>query len=170
MQDHDRRSIASLVTEVWRRRKWLGIVLFTMPAAALLSLAVNLPNLYSSTATLLVEQQQIPEGFVKSSVTGEADTRLNLIREKLLNRAGLLELVTRFDLYSDLRKKASEEAVVDRMRKDVVLELKELQRQVYGRDGTFGFKVSYRGRDPETVAKVANTLATQYVEENMPSI
>jgi polysaccharide chain length determinant protein (PEP-CTERM system associated) len=155
------------MTEVWRRRKWLGIVLFAMPAAALLSLAVNLPNLYSSTATVLVEQQQIPEGFVKSSVTGEADTRLNLIREKLLNRAGLLELVTRFNLYPELRKKAPEEAVVERMRKDIVLELKELQRQVYGRDGTFGFKVSYRGRDPEVVAKVANTLAAQYVDENL---
>ena len=53
------------------------------------------------------------------------------------------------------------------MRKDIVLELKELQRQVYGRDGTFGFKVSYRGREPEVVANVANTLATQYVDENL---
>lgn len=167
MQDHDKRSIAALLAEVWRRRKWLGIVLFTMPAAALLSLTLGLPNLYSSTATVLVEQQQIPEGFVKSSVTGDADSRLNLIREKLLNRAGLLELISKFNLYPDLRKKSSEEAVVDRMRKDIVLELKELQRQVYGRDGTFGFKVSYRGRDPETVSNVANTLATQYVEENI---
>ena len=119
MQDHDKRSIAALLAEVWRRRKWLGIVLFAMPAAALLSLALGLPNLYSSTATVLVEQQQIPEGFVKSSVTGDADSRLNLIREKLLNRAGLLELISKFDLYPDLRKKSSEEAVVDRMRKDI---------------------------------------------------
>ena len=167
MQDHDRRSIAVTAAEVWRRRKWLGLVLFAFPAVALLSLTMNLPNLYSSTATVLVEQQQVPEGFVKSSVTGEADTRLNLIREKLLNRAGLLELVTRFNLYPDLRKRAPEEAVVERMRKDIVLELKELQRQVYGRDGTFGFKVSYRGREPEVVANVANTLATQYVDENL---
>lgn len=167
MQEHNRQSMFAMAGEVWGRRKWLGLFLFAAPAAALLSLALNLPNLYSSTATVLVEQQQVAEGFVKSSVTGEADTRLNLIREKLLNRAGLLELITRFDLYPDLRKRASEEAVVDRMRKDVSLELKELQRQVYGRDGTFGFKVSYRGRDPETVANVANTLATQYVEENL---
>lgn len=167
MQVHDRPSTLAMATEIWRRRKWLGLLLFSAPAAAFVSLALNLPNLYSSTATVLVEQQQIPEGFVKSSVTGEADTRLNLIREKLLNRAGLLQLVMRFDLYPELRKQASEEAVADRMRKDVLLELKELQRQVYGRDGTFGFKVSYRGRDPETVANVANTLATQYVEENL---
>ncbi|HKE62056.1 MAG TPA: GNVR domain-containing protein [Nitrospira sp.] len=167
MLDHDRQSIGAKVAEVWGRRKWQGLFLFAAPATALLSLALNLPNLYSSTATVLVEHQQVAEVFVKSSVTGEADTRLNLIREKLLNRAGLLELITRFNLYPDLRKRASEEAVVERMRKDVSLELKELQRQVYGRDGTFGFKVSYRGRDPETVATVANTLATQYVEENL---
>src|SRR5262245_4725436 len=167
MLDHDRQSIGAKVAEVWGRRKWQGLFLFAAPATALLSLALNLPNLYSSTATVLVEHQQVAEVFVKSSVTGEADTRLNLIREKLLNRAGLLELITRFNLYPELRKRAAEEAVVDRMRKDIVLELKELQRQVYGRDGTFGFKVSYRGRDPETVAHVANTLATQYVEENL---
>ena len=167
MQEHEQRSIPVIVSDAWRRRKWLGLVCFTLPAAALLSVAMNLPNLYSSTATVVVEQQQIPEGFVKSSVTGEADTRLNLIREKLLNRSGLLELVSRFNLYPELRKQAPEEAVVDRMRKDVVIELKELQRQVYGRDNTFGFKVGYRGRDPETVANVANMLATQYVEENL---
>ena len=167
MQDHDRRSIGVAIAEAWRRRKWLGLVCFSLPAAALLSLAMNLPNLYSSTATVLVEQQHIPEGFVKSSVTGEADARLNLIREKLLNRAGLMALINRFNLSSELRKEAPEEAVVERMRKDVVLELKELQRQVYGRDNTFGFKVSYRGRNPETVATVANTLAAQYVEENL---
>jgi polysaccharide chain length determinant protein (PEP-CTERM system associated) len=167
MPEHEPRSIAVIVAEAWRRRKRLGLVLFALPAAGLLSIAMNLPNLYSSTATVLVEQQQIPEGFVKSSVTGEADARLSLIREKLLNREGLLALVSRFDLYPELRKHAPEEAIVERMRKDVVLELKELQRQVYGRDNTFGFKVSYRGRDPETVAKVANMMATQYVEENL---
>ena len=161
MQEHQTRSILVMVTEAWRRRKWLGLAAFTLPAAALLSVVMNLPNLYSSTAIVLVEQQQIPEGFVKSSVTGEADARLNVIREKLLNRAGLLALVNRFDLYPELRKQAPEEAIVDRMRKDVVLEQKELQRQVYGRDSTFGFKVSYRGRDPETVANVANMLATR---------
>jgi len=166
MQDRDLQSIPAMAAQVWRRRKWVGFTLFSLSATAMLSFALNLPNLYSSTATVLVEQQ-IPEGFVKSTVTGEADTRLSLIRERLLNRAGLLDLVNRFDLYPELRKRAPEEAVVDRMQKDISLELKELQRQVYGRDNTFGFKIGYRGRDPEIVAQVANTLASQYVEENL---
>lgn len=167
MQDQEGRSALAMVAEVWGRRKWLGLFLFAVPFAGAATLAMSLPNLYSSAATVLVEQQQIPEGFVKSSVTGEAETRLHLIREKLLNRSNIMALITKFDLYSELRKQAPEEAIVERMRKDVTLELKELQRQVYGRDGTFGFKVSYRGRDPDTVAKVANTLATEYVDENV---
>ena len=167
MQDHDVRPLGALIAEIWCRRKWLGLLLCSLSAAALWSITFNLPNLYSSTAMVLVEQQQLPEGFVKSPVMGEADTRLNLIREKLLNRTSLLALITRFDLYPDLRRQAPEEAVVDRMRKDIALELKEHQRQVYGRDGTFGFKVSYRGRDPVVAAEVTNTLATQYVEENL---
>jgi len=167
MHDQDSRTGLGLITEVWRRLKWLGLLLFAAPFAAMTSMTVTLPNLYSSSATVLVEQQQVPEGFVKSSVTGEADTRLHLIREKLLNRSGLMELITQFNLYPEFRKHTHEEAVVERMRKDITLELKELQRQVYGRDGTFGFKVSYRGRDPETVSKVANTLAGQYVNENL---
>lgn len=167
MQGYDQQSGLGMVTKIWERRKWLALFLFAVPFAGMVSLVMALPNLYSSSATVLVEQQQIPEGFVKSSVTGESDTRLHLIREKLLNRSGLMELITRFDLYPDFRKHAHEEAVVERMRKDITLELKELQRQVYGRDGTFGFKISYRGRDPEIVAKVANTLAGEYVEENL---
>lgn len=166
MQDTEARSVVGLAVEVWGRRKWLGLLLFAVPMAAALSMALSLPDLFSSSATVLVEQQQIPDAFVKSSVTAEADMRLQMIREKLLNRASLLALVRRFDLYSELRKRADDEAIADRMRRDITLEVKESQRQVYGHDNTVGLKVSYRGRDPETVATVANTLAAQYVEEN----
>jgi polysaccharide biosynthesis transport protein len=167
MQDHENRSGFTALTQIWARRKWLGLFLFAAPLVGMVTLAQTLPSLYSSSATVLVEHQRVPEGYVKSSVTEESDTRLHLIREKLLNRSNLMALITRFDLYAELRKHAPEEAVVERMRKDITLELKELQRQVYGRDGTFGFKITYRGRDPEIVAKVANTLAGEYVEENL---
>jgi polysaccharide biosynthesis transport protein len=171
MADTEARSVVSFAAEVWGRRKWLGLFLFAVPMAAALSLALSLPDLYSSTATVLVEQA-IPETFVKSTVTGEGDKRLQMIREKLFNRANLLELVTRFDLYPELRKQAHDEAIAERMRRDITLrditlESIEMQRHIPGHDYTFGFKVSYRGRDPDTVATVANTLATQYVDENL---
>lgn len=171
MQNTETRSAMSQAVEVWGRRKWLGLFLFAVPLAGTLSLTLSLPELYSSTATVLIEQP-IPETIVKSTVMGEGDKRLHMIREKLLNRASLLALITRFDLYSELRTHAHEEAIVERMRRDITLrditlEAIEMQRHVYGRDNAFGFKVSYRGRDPETVAKVTNALAAQYVDEHV---
>ena len=118
---------SAIAAEVWGRRKWLRLFLFAAPAAALLSLAMNLPNLYSSTATVLVEQHNIAEGFVKPSVTGEADTRLNPIREKLLNR----RRPARTDHPLQFVSGAQTRRVRGRTeRKDIVLELKQfLQRE-----------------------------------------
>src|SRR5207249_1953105 len=57
------------------------------------------------------------------------------------------------------------EAVLEKMRRDIRLELRGVQ-QMSGQDTTVAFALSFRGRDPETVARVTNTLASFYVEEN----
>ena len=48
---------------VWSRRKWLAIFAFAFPLAAGVSLTTFLPNIYRSTATVLVDRQQIPESI-----------------------------------------------------------------------------------------------------------
>src|SRR5204862_7611775 len=55
--------------EVWSRRKWLAILAFAFPLAAGVSLTAFLLNIYRSTATVLVDRQQIPETFVQATVT-----------------------------------------------------------------------------------------------------
>src|SRR5207249_1580369 len=125
-----------------------------------------LPDIYRSTATVLVERHQVPETFVRSSVTGELETRLQTISQEILSRARLEDLITRFGLYPDLRDRLPVEAVVEKMRRDIQLELKGVEQQMSGRNATVAFNLRYRGRDPERVAAVANTLASFYVEEN----
>ena len=64
-----------------------------------------------------------------------------------------------------LRKQVREEPV-ERMRKDIRLELKTTDPK--GRpSATTAFALSYRGPDPQTVALVTNTLASFYIEENL---
>ena len=46
---------------VWSRRKWLGVLVFAIPVSAAVSLLTFLPNIYRSTATVLVDRQQVPE-------------------------------------------------------------------------------------------------------------
>jgi polysaccharide chain length determinant protein (PEP-CTERM system associated) len=150
---------------VLRRRKWVLVLVFLGSFAAAASLVTFLPDIYRSSATVLIERQQIPEELVKSTVTSGLDTRLPTITQEILSRARLEGLIDRFGLYTDLRKKAPLEAVIDQMRQDVDVEFKGGERR--SDRITIAFMVGYRGRDPQKVALVANTLASFYIEENL---
>jgi polysaccharide chain length determinant protein (PEP-CTERM system associated) len=150
----------------WGRRKWLAILAFVLPATVAVSVISGLPTMYRSTATVLVDRQQVPEAFVRSTVTSELETRLQAISQETLSRSRLEGLVTRFGLYPDLRARASSEEVVERMRGALRLELKATDSR--GRaSATTAFALSYQGRDPQTVALVTNAIASFYIEENL---
>ena len=152
--------------EVWNRRKWLATVVFMVVFAGSLSAIWALPSLYRSSATVVVDRREVPDSFVRSAVTGELEPRLDAISQELLSRARLEAVVTRFDLYRDLRRQeGTPEAAVQQMRRDIQFAAKATE-QPGGKNTTIAFTLSYRGMDPDTVARVTNALATSYVEEN----
>lgn len=166
MQEETRgRSPVELAQEVWSRRKWLALAVLAAPLAATLSLATFLPNIYRSTVTVLVDRQQVPEAFVRATVTSAVETRVQTISQEILSRSRLEALISRFGLYTDLKKRVSSEAVVARMRGDIQIELKSAEKE--GRRATVAFALSYRGSEPRQVAQVTNTLASFYVEQNL---
>lgn len=150
---------------VWSRRKWLGILVMLVPLTAGVSIIMALPDLYQSTALVMIERQQVPEAFVRPTVTSQLEIRLQTISQEILSRSRLESLITRFNLYPDLRTPASSEQAVDRMRDDIRLELKASDTNKLGT--TTAFSLAFRGRDPQTVALVTNTLASFYIEENL---
>lgn len=146
-------AVASLL-----RRKGLALAVFCLVLSASISFAKALPNLYQSTAAVLVERS------TSSDWTDDVDSRLQSIRQEVLSRTRLAELIGRMDLYPKLRQKASQEAVVERMRRDVRIEASGSEL-ASGR-GTIAFSMAYRGRDPQKVAQVANALTSSYIEED----
>ena len=149
----------------WSRRKWLALGVFALPFVATLSLVVSMPALYRSTALVLVERQQVPEAFVRPTVTSDVETRLRSISQEILSRSRLDALITRFGLYADLRKTRPNEEVIERMRSDIRLDFRGADLRA--RSSTIAFAISYRGSDPDTVAQITNTLASFYIEENL---
>jgi len=139
------------------RRKWLGLAVFSVVLATSLSFAKSLPNLYQSTATVLVERP------VSTEAPDDVDSRLQTIRQEILSRTRLAELIGRFDLYPALRRIASQETVVERMRRDVRIDASG--SEMAGR-GTIAFSLSYRGRDPQKVTLVTNALTSSYIDED----
>ena len=155
-----------LVAAVWGRRKWLAILVFAGPLAAGVSLVSVLPNIYRSTATVIVDNQEVPESFVRSTVTSAVEIRLQAISQEVLSRARLEKLIQSLDLYSEYGKRASLDEAVANMRRDIKLEVKSAQLKGL-REATVAFTISYQGSNPATIARVTNTLAEFYAEENV---
>jgi len=151
---------------------------FIIPAAALFILvtlvAFILPPVYESTSTILIEEQQIPPDFVRSTVTGFADQRIQSLTQQILSRTRLLEIIKQFNLYPNLKEKRSQEEIVEMMRDNIRFDTISAQVTDRRRRGggpsegvTIAFQVSYRGGRPDTVQKVAGTLASLYLEQNL---
>jgi polysaccharide chain length determinant protein (PEP-CTERM system associated) len=150
---------------VWQRRKWLAIAVFALSCAAATAAIMSLPPLYGATATVLVERHQLSEALVRPSITTELETRIQTIHKQMTSRARLSDVITRFNLYPELRREAPVEAMVERMRRDIHFDLSGVPQQS-GRTATIAFTLRYVGSDPHLVAEVANTLVNSYVDEN----
>jgi polysaccharide chain length determinant protein (PEP-CTERM system associated) len=167
-QEGRKGSMLDQVKAMWGRRKWLAV--FTAAAAftAAVSVVLFLPNLYQSTVTVLVDRHQIPEAFVKATVQSELEPRLHMVSQDIMSRARLLALIERFNLYPALRanKRVSERDLAERMRRDIQVQLKSVERKGADAATTVAVAVTYRGPNPQTVSDVTNTLAGFYIEEN----
>jgi polysaccharide chain length determinant protein (PEP-CTERM system associated) len=82
-----------------------------------------------------------------------------------LSRSRLEALLDKFDIYGP-NQKADVEKTLARLRRDIKVEMRAVDLGTQGRGSTVAFAVTFRGRDPETTAKVANELASLYVAEN----
>jgi polysaccharide biosynthesis transport protein len=170
MADETRsQSPVDTVLAVWSRRKWLAILAFVAPLVAGVTLTLALPNIYRSAATMMAERQQVPEFFVRSTVTSAVESRLQTISQDVLSRARLETLIDRFGLYPDLRGHVPLEGLIDRLRKNIKLEVKSMELKGLNegqREASVAFTISYQTGNPEAAALIANTLASFYIDEN----
>jgi polysaccharide biosynthesis transport protein len=147
------------------RRRWPLALLTAAAALALfLPITLGLPNVYESSASLLVNQVPDP-AQMQLEATWQVDERLQAIKQQALSRNRLMQVAEQFDLYPKLRANGEIAALVDRFQHDVKVEVTSTVPR-NDRVSTVAFKVSYLGTDPETVARVANRMAQFYVDRN----
>lgn len=156
----------------WRRRGTFLLVASAAAAVAIL-LALFLPATYRSTATILIEQQEIPQELVRSVITSFADQRVQVISQRVMTTQNLLGLIERYNLYPDIRDKQPREVLLSKMRGDIGMHMISADvidpRSGRATQATIAFSVSYQSRSPELALKVANELTTLYLNENLTS-
>ena len=151
-----------LALAILRRRKWVALTALAATLSLALPFVVYLPDVYRAEATVIIENPDASSAFVHGPMP-DLETRLITIQQELLSRSRLTDLIAQLNLYPGPRRRASMEALVQRLRRDVHVELSRSDR---GRATTIGLKISYIGLDPRSAAAVPNTLATLYVDEN----
>lgn len=152
-----------------RRGQCLGVAFAIVGISG--AVALGWPPTYRSTATILIEQQQIPEDLVRSTVTSYADQRIQEISQRVMTRANLLGIIQKYGLYPKAMKSQPSEVVIDRMRDDIDLSMvsADVIDPRIGRPikATIAFKLSYENRSPDLAQKVANELTSLYLNENL---
>src|SRR3954467_10252961 len=143
--------VFDFVADIWQRRKWIAVAVFSAAFAGVTSLALSLPDIYRATATVMVERQQVSEAFVRPSVTAELETRIQTIHKQVMSRARLSDVITRLGLYPELRGQVPIDAIVERLRRDVDFSVSGVD-QTSGRTSTIAFTRSSPARHPATAA------------------
>jgi polysaccharide biosynthesis transport protein len=156
----------------WRRRGTFYVVASAAGIIAIL-LAAFLPATYQAAATILIEQQEIPQELVRSVITSFADQRVQVISQRVMTTQNLLGLIERYNLYPDIREKQPREVLLAKMRGDIGMHMISADvidpRSGRPTQATIAFSVAYKSRSPELALKVANELTTLYLNENLTS-
>jgi len=163
-------ALLSYVAIARQRRGWL-IASFCVGLIVTLLLAIFLPPKFRSAGTILIEQQEMPQELVRSTVTSYADERVQVISKRVMTTETLLGIIRRYDLYPDERAKDTREALLKQMRKDIGLKMISADvidpRSGHPTTATIAFEVSFISGNPDTASKVANELTTLYLNENL---
>ena len=104
---------------IFKRRR--TVIFFAAGLLLCLSVtaAILWPPTFKSTATILIEEQEVPAELVHSTITSYADQRIEMIKQQVMSRSSLWKVVEQYNLYPDMRRENPTEEVVKRFIKDI---------------------------------------------------
>lgn len=148
---------------ILKRRWWI----IAIPAILFPIVAFGISYLvqpeYISQTLVLVEQQKVPESYVKAVVTEDLNGRLATMREQILSRSRLQPIIERFNLFAN--SKMSMDDRIDMTRKNIGIA--PIQSEIARTNGLPGFYISFKASDPRTAQLVCGEIQSLFVSENL---
>ena len=130
--------------------------------------AIAIPPVFKSNGIILIESQKIPEQIVQTTVTGYANERVEIIKQRIMTRENLLKVIKKYNLFGKDVSKLSISEQIDTMRSSIDV---SPVMGAFGRRGSamslVSFNLGYENRDPKTAQEVANELVTLFLDENV---
>jgi len=124
-----------------------------------------LPKSYRSSTLILIENQKIPDEYVKGIGGASIEERLTMIQQQVMSRTLLSQTIEEFKLYGGQVERKGLESTIEGMRKAIKVE-------TVGTSGARGKSVeavaiSFSHENPMTAMNVTAKLASLFIEENL---
>lgn len=146
------------------RRRWWILLPFCCVTLVGIAVLFVLPNRYTSTATLLVVQQQVPQRYVVPNSTTDVTSALQAMKQEVLSRTQLLRMINDFGLYAKQRRRLAPEELVALMLSniDIVPTIENPQSNNKDFDS---FRISFTTESALLAQQVTNTLTSLFINE-----
>ena len=145
-----------------RRRRWQFLLPFFCGWALVWGASWLIPSTYRSGTLILVEEPAVPEKYVVSNIDSDIQQQLDSITQQILSRTRLLRIIDKLGLYAKERQHKSPDDLVEKMSKDIVIELS------HGDDRKLSaFNIYYANRDPKMAQLATAELANLFITENL---
>ncbi len=144
--------------DIATRRKGLLISCILISIASGLGYYLLQPKVYMSTCLLSYQQQNVNP----AKMSPEANTKIidivSTLTQIISSRTSLEKIIKDEGLYKNAIEKLPMEDVVEQMRRDISI--------IPSKEGDT-FRITFMGSDPTKVVRVANSLSSRFIEENM---
>jgi len=150
------------------RRIHYFLIPFAVGSAIGLTLSRVLPPVYVAEARLLVESEQIPGNLAASTVQTQATEQLQIIQQRILTRAQLLDMANELKIYAATTpsQRMSADDIVTDLRKRININTSGGGQGGSGQQATI-VTVSFEAPDAQLSSAVTNDLVTLILQEDV---
>ena len=142
------------------RGRWFLIVPLCISLTLGLGMTLTANKTYEASTMILVQPQRVPTSYIRSVVSSDINQRISTISQQVLSRSNLEQIIDQFGLFEDSTGMYQEEKISG-LRKRIKV------RTERARQGAESFSISFTGSEPQRVMRIANTLASYFMDENL---
>ena len=146
---------------ILRRRFGLIVISSIVLLIAGDGISYVLPPQYTSQTLILIEQQKVPEDYVKPVVDEDLGSRLASMKEQILSRSRIQPIIERFNLYAGTKTNMDDRIAMTQK----AIGIKPIQSNQY--HGMPGFFISFKAQDARTAQQVCGEITSLFVSENL---
>lgn len=147
-------------TEILKRRIWLILGCALALLGVGISLTIVIPPRFESQTLVIVQQQKVPEDYVKPVVNEDLNARLASMKEQILSRSRLDPIIERYALFAGAKNTMDDRVELTRR----AIAIKTIES---GTNRVPGFSITYKARSARIAQQVCADITSLFVSESL---